>query len=190
MKLYFSLCLGLALLWFGIFDQGKNKPLSKKPKPTPTPAEARIAIETGIVYASGDVKPVAREKFYLLDADIGQVLFDAGLKPPVDARPAYTRNEQQQLVNSFAMAVLDSTTSMERLEFYQASKKLFPAHIIKSVETDFSGKASFESVTPGTYYLFGITKTRKAFAVWNYRVDAKAGETKITLDQHNANYAE
>lgn len=187
MRLYFSLCVGIALLWVGTVEQGKKK---ATPKPAPTPVEARITLEAGIVYASGDVKPVARETFYLLDADLGRVLADAGLKPPADARPANTSTEQEQLINSFAMAILDRTTSMERLQFYNASQKALPSHIVAKTETDFSGKASFNAIKTGVYYLFGITRTRKSFAVWHYRIDAKAGESKITLDQHNAHFAE
>jgi hypothetical protein len=43
------------------------------PTPTPTP-EASLSIEAGVIFKSGDVKPVARTTFYLLDEDFKTIL--------------------------------------------------------------------------------------------------------------------
>jgi hypothetical protein len=65
-----------------------------------------------------------------------------------------------------------------------------PSHFgTKHVTTDFSGKAKFNAVPYGTYYLFGIGTTPKAFAVWNVKVDVTSAETLVTLDQNNSLFA-
>ena len=63
-------------------------------------------------------------------------------------------------------------------------------HILQTITTDFGGKASFQPVATGTYYLMGVTETPSGgWAVWNLRVDLKPGQNSVTLDQNNAAHA-
>ena len=190
MKCILIICFLIGTLPLVNIDQNKAKTRSKSVKPTPTPPESHISIEAGLVYQSGDVKPVARTTFYLLDMDFGQALFEAGLKSPADARPTTTRTDQEQLVNSFGMISLGLADLSANYSFLKAGEKCLASHLVKDVTTDFAGKASFEPVKPGIYYLVGLVKTRKAFAIWNLKVDAKPGPVTLVLDQKNANYAE
>jgi hypothetical protein len=43
-------------------------------------------------------------------------------------------------------------------------------HVQYTTLTDFEGKATFEDVKVGDYYLFGVTQTRGAFAIWNLKI--------------------
>lgn len=59
-------------------------------------------------------------------------------------------------------------------------------HIVLTVKTDFEGKARFEGLPPGRYFLFARTETRGGSAVWNLAIDIRPGQNSIVLDQSNA----
>jgi hypothetical protein len=67
------------------------------------------------------------------------------------------------------------------------SKRAWDGYLVKEIMTDFDGKATFDDVPPGNYWLFGQTETRAAFTLWDLPIELKAGENKkILLDQNNA----
>jgi hypothetical protein len=65
-------------------------------------------------------------------------------------------------------------------------EKALKEHTVQIVTTDFSGKATFNDIKPGSYYIFGRTQTRGGFAVWNLFVEIRAGANSVFLDQNNA----
>jgi hypothetical protein len=62
-------------------------------------------------------------------------------------------------------------------------------HIVKTVTTDFTGKATFDTVAPGTYYLMAVASTPQSYAMWNMRLELKPGPFAVSLDQNNAIFA-
>jgi hypothetical protein len=62
-------------------------------------------------------------------------------------------------------------------------------HIVQSTTSDFGGKAKFNPVPQGTYYVFALASTPKGFVIWNVRVELTAAEASVTLDQNNAEIA-
>jgi hypothetical protein len=48
------------------------RPSKAQPRPTatPAPASSSLSIDAGLIYSNGDVKPVARTTFYILDQDM------------------------------------------------------------------------------------------------------------------------
>jgi len=54
---------------------------------------------------------------------------------------------------------------------------------------NFAGKAKFAPVAAGTYYILGVGSTPKGFVIWNLKVEVKAGEMPVVLDQNNAEIA-
>src|SRR5437868_2853289 len=46
----------------------------------PSKIQSTLTLEAGLVYKSGDVKPVPRNEFYLLDDDAEKILKDAGIE--------------------------------------------------------------------------------------------------------------
>lgn len=146
-----------------------------------------LAVEAGLVYKSGDVKPVARTEFYLLDDHLGKILQQAGLEPErMSSNDG--RDPAESLVFSYGLATVYSSLPDQQAFFLKAQEAIKP-HIIETVTTDFGGKAQFSSVAAGTYYLMGVARTPNGMALWNLRVDMKAGQNSVTLDQNNAAYA-
>lgn len=157
---------------------------------TPPPAAKQngtLALEAGLVYRSGDVKPVARTEFHLLDKELAQLLQDAGVRPPEKSIIAGT-GAGGNLAFSFALAARYNSLP-DNQPFYLAAMEAIKPHIVKTVTTDFSGKATIDVVPAGSYYLMGISATPRGFAFWNLPVEIKAGQNSLVLDQNNAAYA-
>jgi len=132
-----------------------------------------LSIEAGVVYKMGGMQPVARVTFHLLDDDLENILQKAG----------YTGDKGSDVVTRYAIA---SQFPDQNQPFYGQAKIVIQSHIVQSVTTDFSGKAQFEGVPSGRYYIMGVTETRGGFAFWNLRVDVKPGKNSVVLDQNNA----
>jgi hypothetical protein len=111
---------------------------------------------------------VGNEKFYLLDKDLEMILSEAGLESI----------EGQSLMNSLGMSVLYPE---KYNDFHRAALNAINRHIKYSVQTDASGRAQIKDVKPDSYYLFGVTKTGKGFAVWSSPVAVNAGQNALNL---------
>lgn len=146
-------------------------------------ANSTLSFETGLVFKSGDVKPVARTTFYLLDDNLAKILRDAGLQAPRSYSSDVTSDEA--LVDAYASSIKYSILP-EFKDFFPAATTALKPHITQTVTTDFGGKATFEPVAAGTYYLMGVSETPKGYVVWNLKVELKAGKNSVTLDQNNA----
>ena len=60
------------------------------------------------------------------------------------------------------------------------------AHRMGVVKTDLNGKGQFPGVAPGTYFGFGAVLSEGKALVWNLKVELKAGNNSVVLDQRNA----
>jgi len=59
-------------------------------------------------------------------------------------------------------------------------------HTVQSVQTDFQGKATFEDIVPGDYWVLGSTKTRNGMPMaWNIKVTINRGKNKLVLSNDN-----
>ena len=155
--------------------------------PTTSKQTGVLSIEAGLVFQSGDVKPVARTTFYLLNADLAQILREAGIKP-TDKLSESAEPTDNDFVLSFAFA--NRYAALDKYQaFLPAALATIKPHIVQSVTTDFTGKAVFEPVPEGVYYLVGVATPAKAIVAWNLKVNVKAGQSSITLDQNNAEVA-
>jgi hypothetical protein len=154
-------------------SQTAQPPVTQVQTPVPT---GILNLEAALVYKMGGVQPVAREKFYLLDQDLEKILRESGMK----------NNKNVGYIATFGLAIqYPDQYAGEKEKALSAIKR----HVQYSVTTDFEGKAKFNDVKAGSYYLFGITESRKAFAIWNTKIEIKAGENSIVLDQNNASVA-
>jgi hypothetical protein len=123
---------------------------------------ARIDLGTGAPQA------VRNEKFYLLDKDLESILSDADLEPI----------NGQSLMNSFGLSVLFPDRYGD---FNRDALNAIKGHIRYSTLTDGSGKAQMSGIDPDVYYLFGVTKTGKGFAVWSSPVTISGGQNILNL---------
>lgn len=138
---------------------------------TSIPADAtkgRVVIDAKVAGKTGSPQAVKNEKFYLLDKDLDSILSDANLEPI----------EGQSLANSFGLSVVYPDRYGE---FNRDALAAIKTHIKYSGTTDGTGKAQFGGIEPDSYYLFGITKTGRGFALWSNPVSIRTGENILNL---------
>jgi uncharacterized OB-fold protein len=140
-------------------------PASSAPAPADTGIvliDARVTGPTGLPLA------VRNEKFYLLDEDLERILGAAGLDSI----------NGQSLTDSLGLSVMypDRYGDFRRDAFAAINP-----HIKYSVQTDGSGRAQIKDIKPEVYYLFGVTKSGKGFAVWSSSVVVNAGQNALNL---------
>jgi hypothetical protein len=128
-----------------------------------------VLLEAKVAVPTGTPQPVRDEKFYLLDRDLESILREAKIETVAG----------QNQVNSFGLSVLYPDRHPEiRTKALAAINR----HIKYDTTTDAAGRANLRQVTPGSYHLFGITKTRNGFAVWSSPVAVSAGENRLVLE--------
>jgi hypothetical protein len=133
-----------------------------------------VELNAKVDSSAGSPEAVKNEKFYLLDKDLEMILSDAGLEPIAG----------QTLINSFGLSVLDSGRYGD---FNRDALAAINRHIKYSTLTDGTGKAQIKGIEPESYYLFGVTKTAKGFAVWNSPVTVNGGENILNLSPQRLN---
>lgn len=133
-----------------------------------------VMIDAKIATNNGSTQSVRNEKFYLLDKDIEEILSDADLEPI----------EGNTLSNSLGLAIMYPNRYGD---FRRDALNSIQKHIKYSATTDASGKASLKDVKPDSYYLFGITKSGKGFAIWSSPVSIIGGENKLNLQPARLN---
>src|SRR5439155_9310670 len=122
-----------------------------------------LSFETGVVLKSGDVKPIARADFQLLDRDLTDILDAAG----------YPRTLIPSAVFVFWRDQISRDLKFERpqhIALFQAAIEAIHAHSLASTVTDFSGKGQFK-MTAGTYYVYGSAEIVRNVIVWSVKVD-------------------
>ena len=127
-----------------------------------------VVIDAKISTRTGSPQAVRAEKFYLLDKDLESILSEADIEPI----------SGQSLTNSFGLATLYPSRYGEfRTKALSAIRK----HIKYDTLTDSSGKGQIKNIEPDSYYLFGITKSGKGFAVWSAPVSIQNGDNVLNL---------
>lgn len=127
-----------------------------------------VTLEAKVMTRTGGTQSVKNEKFYLLKKDLESILDDADIKDETG----------QGLKNAFGLSVLYPERYGEtRTKALNEIEK----HIVYSTTTDAGGKAQMKDVKPDSYYLFGITKTSKGFAIWSSPVTITTGQNVLNL---------
>jgi hypothetical protein len=158
--------------------------------------KSTLMMEAKIIYNMGGAQSVARQKFYLLNAD-PFAPNGAKFQEKYDA----AKTNEEKVVLTLASTLLFSLQKFASdkqikageekvlLGIVDKTKIIWGDYLVKEVITDFDGKASFDDVPPGKYWIFSQSETRAAFALWNLPIELKSGENKILLDQNNAVYS-
>ncbi|MBA3240461.1 MAG: hypothetical protein H0T60_04465 [Acidobacteria bacterium] len=189
-KVLIATALFLCVTNLSCQQKSQTPPSSNSNQPAPSKLQSTLSIEAGLVYKSGDAKPVPRTEFYLLDDDAEKILNDAKIE-----RKGRLKNLKDfSLLHSYATAKLcvnrltRCPMLKESWDFVQAATEALKPHIVKSVTTGFDGKASFESVVAGTYYVMGIYLQDEAFVSWNVKVELNSESQQMILDQNNSSF--
>jgi hypothetical protein len=131
---------------------------------------AVLALASGFPQEAGKPNPAGNHGFYLLNDPVDSALAKGGFRPPpglspVDGMNAVCTRQTPDCQKAVAAIIQDSATA---------------------VKSDNDGKAVFPAVRPGIYYLFGMGQHRGKPILWNVRVQIKAGENSVTLDEGNS----
>jgi hypothetical protein len=117
---------------------------------------------------STSTQPVRSTKFYLLDKDLETILAEADVEPI----------EGNTLAASLGLAAVYPDRYGE---FQRAAMRAIARHVKYTGVTDSSGNASLSNVDPKQYYLFGVTRVGRGFALWDAPVSIIAGENVLNL---------
>jgi len=135
---------------------------------------AVLAIASGFPQEAGKANPVGNHGFYLLKDPVDAALTKGGFQPPVGLSPisgmnAVCTKQTPECQKAVAAIIADSATA---------------------VKSGPDGKAAFPAVLPGIYYVFGMGQHQGKPLLWNVRVQIKAGDNSVTLDERNASALE
>ncbi len=136
--------------------------------PSEPATKGTVVIDAKIVGKTGSPQAVRNEKFYLLDKDLESILSEADIEPI----------SGQSLTNSFGLAVMYPSRYSE---FSSKALGAIKKHIKYDTLTDSGGKGQMKNIEPDSYYLFGVTKSGKGFAVWSSPVSIRNGENVLNL---------
>ncbi len=152
------------------------------PTPAPTPTIGSLSVEAGLIYESGDVKPVARTTFILLDEDLRIILKPFGETPG-------TLGSMMDLlrhISEGSSTTIDKEHQEKARAEYSQIKSAVESHIVATATTDFSGKAKFESLAPGIRFVYGEFRVGDERVAWNVKVELAAGkDAALILDNSN-----
>jgi hypothetical protein len=138
-------------------------------------ADSVLSIETGLVFKSGEVVPVARTRFFLTFKNIADILRE------IDQATDTTDSIELGVFNMMLDLGLTEKGKADREEKINLINM---CEVVSSI-TDFGGKAVFPPVAPGIYYLVGWTKIRNTRVLWHVKMNLKPGSNTIILDQNN-----
>ena len=163
------------------YDPGATSPPSSSTTVPGTSEPPVLPPQRGVVKITARVmmprstngpQPVRSARFYLLDKDLDSILTEARIEP-IEG-------------NSFAASMGLAAVFPERYgEFYRAAMRAIERHVKYSGTTDGTGNASLSNVDPDQYYIFGVTKIGRGFAMWDAPVSIIAGENVLNLSPPN-----
>jgi len=104
----------------------------------------------------------------LLDKDVETILDEARLEPI----------EGNTLAGSLGLAIVFPDRYGD---FQRSAMRAIAAHAKYTGTTNGSGTANVGGIVPKDYYLFGITRVGKGFALWDSPVSVTPGENVINL---------
>jgi hypothetical protein len=191
-----TITIGVVLILCGFIIwnsnwQNKNSFLSLGQK-----KETALSIETALIFKSGDVKPVARTEFHLLDKNFETVLQESNF---ISVLPLELKGTLSKISLMKAFALLAKSAEKNSFDSPETTQRkavlILPlakvveatkSHILHTVTTDFQGKATFNNIRPGEYFLFGYSSMGGSLIIWNHKVNINEGTNSLVLDQNNA----
>jgi hypothetical protein len=123
--------------------------------------------------------------FYLMDTDPATALEKAKLKHP--GLRSYGETSEYADLRDFFEALEASRSGFRRessREFYDQAFLILKPHRLQMITTDERGRASFQPVKPGTYFVMGAAGGESP-AIWSVKVEARPPLVAVTLDHSN-----
>ncbi len=141
---------------------------STAPPVAPVPDKGTVVLNAKATSSSGSTQAVRGTKFYLLEEDVETILREARVEPI----------EGNTLAGSLGLAAVFPDRYGD---FQRAAMRAIAAKAKYSATTNGSGGANLSGVDPKGYYLFGIAKIGRGFALWNSPVSVIAGDNMLNL---------
>jgi len=139
-------------------------------KPSAPTGNAVLSVASGFPAQAGVTNPLSGRPYLLLRDNVAVVLAKSGVPLPagVPAQEAVmTACEKQKPECQKYLAAIGADAAT-------------------GLRSDVNGKATLPGVPPGTYYLTASTKIGSLNLYWNIKLDLKAGQNSLVVDQHNA----
>lgn len=141
---------------------------STAPPVAPPPDKGKVMLNAKAATTGGSTQAVRGARFYLLDQDVETILRDAGVEPI----------EGNTLAGSLGLAAVFPDRYGD---FQRSAMRAIAAKAKYSGTTNGTGGANISGVDPKGYYLFGIAKIGRGFALWNSPVSVIAGDNTLNL---------
>ena len=138
------------------------------PPNVPPSDKGTVVINAQVAPSKGSPQAARGTKFYLLDKDLETILNEARLEPI----------EGNSLTGSLGLAVVYPDRYGD---FQRAAMRAVASHVKYSGTTSGTGSANLSGVVPNQYYLFGISRVGRGFALWDSSVSVIAGENVMNL---------
>jgi len=159
----------------------ENELATSAEQQTKVKANGSLSVETGIVFQSGDVLPLARMSLRLSRKSFAEIVAE------VLGKNNNPSSDEMEPIQKFAKGIaltqsLGESSGVLQDECITSLDK----YSSSSAVTDFQGRAEMSLISPGIYFLVGHSYVRGTAFVWNVRVEIKPGNNSIVLDQNNA----
>lgn len=145
--------------------------------PIPSLSTGVLAVEAGIVYRTGP-QPVAREQLRVFDSDLEGLLSSVHFVSP--------RGDPS--VWAFGLG-LSKRCNEEHTSRAEKALAELSSHLVRTIETDFDGKAEVSLPVNRRYYVFAFHETGGGeLLIWNVSapIDSAGERVRVFLDQKNA----
>lgn len=131
--------------------------------------KATFTVQMGVTMRSGETKPVTNASVYLLKARL------------LDVAPGQFSQDDGRNSSNVVMVVMFPTLFRKS---YATVMDCIDKNTVAKVSSDFSGRATFEGVEPGEYFVFCYTPLGKG-AVFEKRVRVEGRSTMVSLDNED-----
>ena len=177
----------IALLWpLASWGQGTTRP---PPLAAGVPAasvtQSIVSIQVNVSLKPGYPQPVARTTFHLVDDSLANILKSAG----VTIKGRDGKDKPAQTEDDYAIWFGFGANNLRMLpigDFYERAMTTLRPHILQTVITDFDGKARFAPIKAGAYFVLGVARTPKGFAVWQMPAPLRSPAVSLILNERNA----
>lgn len=155
--------------------------------PSPRPS---LQIKSRHHFSSADSATFSLVTLHLLDVDPFHLIMSGGHENTPQGSEVYREHPRLKILAGKlnARRFGGYSLSPDVFVFIEQSRPLWEIHIIKSGQTDTSGNASLDALTPGSYWLLAYSQVSGAEAFWVQQVDIKDGSNEVELQRSNALY--
>lgn len=151
-----------------------NRPPVPLPKPPEAAATAVLSVSSALGAPATSGNALGEKPLMLMKQSFGAFLKQQGM---FQGPPGSSSNMSPLAAWAYGCLTGSPTCGQALSE----AQDLF----VVDARTDRTGKATFASVPPGRYYVFGYAPYASELLVWDLDVDLKAGANVVTLDQRN-----